>query len=162
MKIVFIILLIIIYANAFSQTDSKAIIGRYKDYFGSSLELKDNSTFNYEWHFDMSSSWTKGIWRIEKDTIFFKVVIVYDTLILKNDSVSLIISNDAQSDKIYQAYNLNPYMVSGGQNYYTVPEKLYFRKGMLFYFRNGKIFKKRVKGFWSSKKFPSWYVREDK
>lgn len=160
MKGLFIILLISISLNAFAQSSAKKIYGNYTGYFGTNLQIKEDFTFDFEWHFDMSSSWTKGVWYRINDTIFLKKVIVYDTLILKNDSVTLVISMDKQRDKIYQSNNLTSSISSGGQDRYPIPDKLLFKNRKLFLFRKGKVFKKKLRGFSNKKIYPSWFVKE--
>jgi len=56
------------------------VAGHYSNYFGGSLNIAPDSTFKYSWHFDLQGSWTKGKWRITKDTVYFDMIPVYDTV----------------------------------------------------------------------------------
>src|SRR5687767_6639882 len=65
--------------------------GVYKNnYFGENIELRHDSTFYYTWNGHMQGSWTKGQWSIKGDTIFFHMIPVYDTVLIKKVDGSLI------------------------------------------------------------------------
>lgn len=153
-------LIILLFAN--SLTSLAQVTGNYYNSFGSRITLNVDSTFNYQWNFDLVSSWNIGKWQIKNDTVYLKQVIVYDTLKIKdkNDILrdSLVLSLDQKSEAItstdYVAYKL----VSGGQGKHGVPTRLFYRKDKLFELtKESKPLKKKVKGFMTSKKVVSWY-----
>lgn len=48
--------------------------------------------------------------------------------------------------------------LSGGQDYYSSPLKLLYKKGRLYKFNaKNRPIKHRQKGFWTRKKYPSYY-----
>ena len=153
-------LIILFFAN--SLTSLAQVTGNYHNSFGSRITLNVDSTFNYQWNFDLVSSWNIGKWQIKNDTIYLKQVIVYDTLKIKdkNDILrdSLVLSLDQKSEAItstdYVAYEL----VSGGQGKHGVPTRLFYRKDKLFELtKESKPLMKKVKGFMTSKKVVPWY-----
>lgn len=173
-------LFLFLFVNALAQ---KKITGNYRDYFGSRIFLYSDSTFKYTWHFDMQSSWTKGIWGIKEDTVYFKMLPVYDTILIKDShgisKDSLILSQDENPERIFaesahstsvnlqstelipKIYVDNPSLLlsSGGQNKNLYIDKLIFKRGKLYCIVNGKPYKKKEKGVWSKKKWPTWYIK---
>jgi hypothetical protein len=162
MKVSITTILLLLSLNLLAQ---KKIAGRYRDYFGSRIELSANSTFKYTWHFDLSGSWTKGTWSLNNDTLYFHMIPTYDTISYKdNDGTSadkLILSVDETSERLtpeqYAAMGLS----SGGQNLQPYPNKLFFKGQKLFTIKNGKLVKKKIKGFWTNKKWPPWYFKSE-
>jgi hypothetical protein len=139
-----------------------SVAGHYRDYFGSSLNIDPDSTFEYLWHFDLMASWTRGEWRMEGDTIYFTMIPVYDTvgLVLEDGKVrdSLVLSNDEKPGRI----TLDPNTLnSGGQNTQSCPVKLFHRKNRLYEIdENGKLDKKWHRGLWSKREWPPWFIRD--
>jgi len=156
-------LLIIILYSAFSLTvnGQNDIVGKYHNYSGENIELKADSTFKYEWHFDMMASWNSGTWTTYKDTIYLTMVYVYDTLKYLNKSGqqldSFILSVDDKPSQTNLAETALVY--SGSQDGHPCPDKLFFSKARLFGLRDGKLYKRKVKSFWTSKKFDPWFVK---
>lgn len=147
-----------------SLTSLAQVTGNYYNLFGSRITLNTDSTFNYQWNFDLVSSWNTGKWQSKNDTIYLEQVIVYDTLKIKDKNEilrdSLVLSLDQRGEAItptdYVAYKL----VSGGQGKHGMPTKLFYRKDKLFELTNeSKPLKKKVKGFMTSKKVIPWYRR---
>ncbi|RPJ74595.1 MAG: hypothetical protein EHM20_10355 [Alphaproteobacteria bacterium] len=148
------------------------IFGNYRDFFGSELEIYSDSTFRYRQHFDLIQSWSIGRWKTINDTIYFRMIPVFDTIQYWDDKTnlrmdSLFLSIDEKSNRgfdsfftytdgkkeYYSGQNLHT------QNIYEVPTKLYYRKNKLFAIdAGGKIVRKKMRGFWTSKKYPSWYI----
>lgn len=141
------------------------IVGRYRDYFGSRIQLNTDYTFKYTWHFDLSGSWTKGTWSLENDTVYFYMVSTYDTISYKNnDSTSadkLILSMDEIPERLTPEQYASMGLSSGGQNIQRYPDKLFFKKGRLYKIQNGKLIVKKQKGFWTSKKWDPWFFKSD-
>ena len=78
----------------------QSLPGKYSAYYGHSLELKNDSTFRYEWMFDLASSWAVGQWAVSDKTVYLKFKDVYDTLTRENMPDSLILSPDEKSNRI--------------------------------------------------------------
>jgi hypothetical protein len=129
MKISAITILLLLSLTLFAQ---KNILGRYRDYFGGQIELKADSTFKYAWHFDLSYSWTKGIWFLNNDTIYFHMIPTYDTVNYKNNIGAfvdkLILSVDETSERLNEVQYAVLGLSSGGQNKQNFPEKLFFKR----------------------------------
>ena len=148
--------------NLFAQDH---IAGRYRDYFGSLLNLNADSTFKYTWHFDLQSSWTKGTWTLKNDTLYINMVPTYDTVSLfksdKRTVDSLIMSIDEIPERLTQAeFNGIP-LYAGGQNRMSYPVKLLLKKGRLYKIQKGRLVNKKQKGFWPNKKWNPWYFKSD-
>lgn len=162
MKILIITLLLFNSLNLFAQ---KNLTGRYRDYFGSRIELNADSTFKYTWHFDLSGSWTKGTWTFKNDTVYFHMIPMYDTVSYKNnDGTStdkLILSVDDTAERMTQEQYAIMGLSSGGQNFHSYPDKLFFKKGRLYKFYNGRLVVKKQIGFWTNKKWNPWYFKSD-
>jgi hypothetical protein len=141
------------------------VVGRYRDYFGSRIQLNADNTFKYTWHFDMVGSWTKGTWALKGDTVYFYMVPTYDTLkfaTVSNMTVdSLILSTDEIPERFTQEQYAAMLLSSGGQNRMDYPDKLLFRKGRLYKIKNGRLIVKKQKGIGSSKKWLPWYFKSD-
>ena len=162
MKILTITLLL---SLSFCLTAQHKVIGRYRDYFGNRIQLNADSTFKYTWNFDMAASWSKGIWVLKNDTVFFNMIPTYDTLSMVNSNNitldTLILSDDEISERITPDQSASIALSSGGQNRTTYPDKLVFNKGLLYKIQNGASVIKKQKGFWSSKKWSPWYFKSD-
>jgi hypothetical protein len=96
-----------------------------------------------------------------KDTVYFTMIPVYDTLshAVKNGEIrdSLILSVNEIPERI--TVDLQG-LSSGGQNIEPYPTKLLYRKNRLYEIDNlGKLNKKWRRGFWSKKKWPPWFER---
>ena len=139
------------------------IVGFYADYFGHKLNIKPDSTFEYRYRFHLYSTWTKGAWSVTNDTIYFKWIPVYDTSrIAGKDGAykdSLLLSLDTKPERLQ--YLETGVLHGFGQNYYPYPEKLFYRKNKLYQVKeNGRLVKKKIRGFGIQKKYPPWYKRE--
>ncbi len=166
--------------NVYAQTN---LVGHYQAYYGYSLAINEDSTFEYEWHFDLLSSWVRGKWRMNKDTINLIIIPVYDTLVYKNDSNLVIrdlqLSDDELPDLFYDHVTLNTvslYDSSGirfgafvkqhiapftshRQDIEQFPTKLVNKRGKLFSIIQGKVNRKKVRGIWLSKKRPPYFFK---
>ncbi len=162
MKILIITALLNLSLGLFAQ---KNIVGRYRDYFGSRIELNVDSTFKYTWNFDMAASWTKGTWSFKNDTVYFHMIPTYDTVSYKNNNGysadKLILSVDEIAERMTPEQYTGMGLSSGGQNIQPWPEKLFFKKQKLFAIKDGKLVKKKVRRFWTKKKRRPWYFKSD-
>src|SRR5579875_377071 len=132
MNILTLILLLTLSFDLFGQDK---IVGHYRDYFGSRIQLNSDNTFKYTWNFDMSASWTKGAWTLAGDTIYFHMVPTYDTLSqTKSNGITsdtLILSTDEIAERFTQTEFAAMLLSSGGQNRMNYPDKLLYKKGRL-------------------------------
>jgi len=146
-----------------SLTAQDNVIGRYRDYFGNRIQLNADNTFKYNWNFDMSASWTKGVWTFKNDTVFFRMVPTFDTLSHLNSNNltidTLILSDDEISEKITPIQSAGIALSSGGQNRMTYPDKLLFKKGRLYKIQNGSLVVKKQTGYWTNQKWPPWFFK---
>ena len=89
---------------SFGLAAQNKVIGNYRTYFGHHIKLNEDFTFKYTWHFDLESSWSTGIWVLKKDTIYLKMVPIYDTFSYRNSNNiivdTLIISDDEKPKRI--------------------------------------------------------------
>jgi len=139
--------------------------GTYADAFGSEIMLRADGTFKYIWHFDMSGSWTSGNWEIHGDTLKLNKISVYDTLTIEDQDKrfikdSLVLSSDLTPNRCAEIDFIASTLSSGGQSR-KLPDTLYYiRKDKLIAIKNGKLQTKKVKGFWTGKKYRPWYVKK--
>ncbi|MBK0402130.1 hypothetical protein I5M27_03985 [Adhaeribacter sp. BT258] len=134
--------------------------GDYYNYFGSELKLKPDSTFEYRWRLEQASSWTNGTWKTKKDTIFLKMVPVYDTVWVNPTTIRLYLSLNERGQKVAaKEQSLRP-GTTEGQNQHPAPEKLFLQGTRLYGIeRNGSLQKTKVQGYRTERKFDPWYMK---
>ncbi|WP_405211282.1 hypothetical protein [Dokdonia sp. Asnod2-E02] len=163
MRLTELILILLISNLTFGQ---KKYVGIYKDRFSESIELKSDSTFMHKWQFDLASSWTTGKWNVKNDTIYLKTELVMDTLQIrdsKNNVIgdSLVISSDRKIDRIEKNEFIVSFLSSGGQNRYEPPTKICWKRNKLYRINeNGTLDRRRVKAFWTNKKYKTFFREE--
>ena len=122
MSVVFCIMLSFSSSRLHAQSGP---VGFFTDYFGHKLDIKPDSTFEYRYRFHLYSTWTKGVWSVTNDTIYFKWIPVYDTLrIAGKDGEykdSLFLSLDTRPERVELLET--GVLYSSGQNYYPYPVK---------------------------------------
>jgi hypothetical protein len=162
MKILILTFLFFLSINLSAQ---KSLTGRYRDYFGSRIELNTDSTFKYTWHFDLSGSWTKGTWTFKNDTVYFDMIPTYDTVSYKNNNGTsadkLILSVDETAERMMPEQYAGMGLSLGGQSIHPCSDKLFFKRQKLFAIKDGKLVKKKVRGFWTKKKWRPWFFKSD-
>lgn len=138
-------------------------IGQYHDFFARSIVINSDSTFKYEFHFDLESSWTKGTWITNRDTIYLQVIPIFDTLKyvdvngISHDSLRLSLDQNAGQVTLEETQLLYSY----GQERHPCPKKLYFKHNKLYsIMADGKLVTRKFS--WGNKKFAPWYVRSNK
>ena len=167
MKLLTITLLLTLSFDLFGQDK---IVGHYRDHFGSRIQLNADNTFKYTWNFDMAASWTKGTWTLNRDTVYFHMIPIYDTLNQTNFtgilSDTLILSDDEISARITPTQSAAIALSSGGQNRSSYPDKLFFKKGRLYKIQKGKLivnkqtfFAKKLNSSCVIKKWDPWFFR---
>ena len=141
------------------------IVGHYRDHFSSRIQVNNDKTFKYTWHLDLSASWTKGTWTIKNDTVYFHVITTFDTISYKNKSGiltdTLVLSTDEIPVRLTQKQYAGQGLSSGGQNQYPCPDKLFFKRQKLFGIKDGKLITKKIRGFWTKKKWSPWFFKSD-
>lgn len=160
-----IFLLLILLALSTSLPAQDGIPGRYRDYFGSRLYLHADSTFEYTRNLHLSSSWTKGRWKLTNKVICLEMIPIWDTLTVaepgKLPTDSLVLSEDDMPERISLSEHTGMLLSSGGQNRFPYPRKLLWKKGRLYKIENGKVIYRKQKGFSTKKKWATWYFKSD-
>lgn len=136
--------------------------GVYRDFSGNKLVVYADSNFQHSWNFDMQSSWARGKWTVLKDTLFFQMIPIFDTVrltLINGTKDSLVLSLDETSERIIpETGALHAY----GQNYFSYPGKLFFKANKLFYINtDGSLRKEKVRAFWTGKRVPAWFIKEE-
>ena len=151
-------LVISIFILPLNTSGQNNYLGEWYDYWGSSFNIKSDSTFKFTWRFDLIENWSKGVWVIKNDTIYFRIVPVYDT-IKYSSGYSLVLATDEEPRVIIPKIIVE--MSSRTQDSSEMPVKLYYHKDRLYTVdKNGKPVKKKVKA-WNGR-WPPWYVRPGK
>jgi hypothetical protein len=138
------------------------IVGKYRDNFGSEFIFKSDSTYEYNAASHFMGFWSKGKWKVNNDTIFFKAVPSYDTLRIVGRRDSLILSR-TKTPQLISANSIKEIFwpkSSGKQDVYS--GKLFFQDNRLYEIKNnGKLITKkktrsdRIDG----EKFDPWYTK---
>ncbi len=158
MKLLTILILTTIYISASGQQ----LTGKYNAYYGHSSELKDDSTFIYEWRFDLIKNWAVGQWSFSNDIVTLKFTDVYDTLVRPGKPDSLVLSVDDKSSKIKNEEFASTQLVSGGQNHSDITDRLIVKRKRLYLSdNNGRPSKVKQRGIWTKKKRPTYYFKVD-
>jgi hypothetical protein len=162
MRVTIILILTFFYVTAWGQRLTK----KYQDRFGHTLVLKNDSTFRFDWRFDLVHNWTTGQWTLSGRTINLKFIDVYDTLSRPNKPDSLVLSIDEKSNKIIEGEFGQTRLVSGRQYKDRFDDKFYQRGKRLYPIdNNGRPIKTRQRGIWAQKKWwgyktwPIYYKR---
>jgi hypothetical protein len=160
MKLTTIFLLTIISFSVSGQ----GLTGKYNAYNGHSLELKSDSTFRYEWRFDLASSWTVGQWRASNGIVYLNFKNVYDTLTREDKPDSLALSSDEKSNRI----NIEEFaigQISGGgqgRRIDRITDRLAIRGKRLYLMsKAGQVLRTKESGILDKKKRPTYYFKVD-
>lgn len=162
MKRFIVFVLVLFSIEGFSQ---KKYDGVYRSYFGQELKINSDKTFFFKSSFDLSSSWSKGQWRISNDTIYLKTEIIKDILHdinYKNNVMrdTLVISQDSIANRINNGEHVAGILSSGGQNRVKPPEKFFFKNNKLYLINNsGNLENRRLKHFWINKKYKTYFKK---
>jgi hypothetical protein len=156
MRLSTVIVLTFIYSGASGQV----LTAKYRDYHGHRLQLNSDSTFRFDWRFDLIHSWATGKWSTSGRTINFQFKNVVDTLSRANKPDSLVLSLDEKSNRINDQEFLSTLLVSGGQQSEQFPNKL-FKKGKRLFIidKEGRLDRKRHRGIWPQKRWPFGYKK---
>ena len=159
---------IILFLSFLSATAQEFPVGEYRNYFSSAFIFKADYTYMYSYHFDLSSSWSSGKWKYSNDTLYLTNIPIYDTLItydttywdissepysIKIDT-SLVLSSDTIIGRIPSDIHVLNSISGGGQNRFTHPEILVFKKARLYELNeNGSLKSKKVKRMFGNKRY---------
>lgn len=144
----------------YSVTLAQSVNGKYQDYFGHTLTLNKDSTFRFDWRFDLIHDWAIGRWRISGKIIDLEFIDVNDTLSRPNKPDSLVLSVDERSSKIHETELGQASLISGGQHKDRFNDKFYKRGNRLFLAKNnGRPIKSKLRGIWPQKKWPWGYKK---
>jgi hypothetical protein len=158
MRLLTILLLTTISISASGQR----LTGKYGAYYGHSLELKDDSTFRYEWKFDLITFWAVGQWSYSDKIVNLKFIDIYDTLKRPNSPDSLVLSIDEKSTQVKYEEFVTSQLVSGGQKHGGITNNLVFKRQRLYLAdKEGRIMRGKQSGIMTKKKRPTWYFRTD-
>jgi hypothetical protein len=141
--------------------------GKYQDYFGRTLILNKDSTFRFDWRFDLIYEWASGQWTVSGRTVNLNFISVYDTLSRPHRPDSLVLSIDEKSNKVNAEEFGQSVLLSGGQYKDRFSDRLYKKGNRLFLTKNGRPYKSRHRGIWTQKKWwgykrwPTFYKKED-
>jgi hypothetical protein len=124
------------------------------------LELKSDSTFKYEWTFDLASNWAVGRWSVSNNAIHLIFENVYDTLVRDGTPDTLVFSMDEKSDRINEQGLIISIISSRQQGHGGVSNKLAMRGRKLYEIDDkGRIIRARQREFWTQRKRPTYYYR---
>lgn len=145
---------------ATTASRGQGLVGRYQNHFGRSLELRKDSTFRFDWKFDLVHDWATGRWTVSGKILTLEFIDVYDTLSRAGKPDSLVLSIDEHSNKINQDEFLVTLLTSGQQNKGRFSDKFYNRGKRLFLVKkNGRPSRSRHSGIWRQKKWPWGYKK---
>lgn len=134
------------------------ISGKYEDAFGASIDLKSDSTLRYDYRFDLMHFWTVGQWHVRGRRIDLTFMPIYDTLSRSNQPDSLVLSVDETTEKIDDVEFATNSLLSGGQSIDRMPGQVIAKRDRLYLVsKSGKPDRRRVRGFWTRKRWPTWY-----
>ncbi|ALM08243.1 hypothetical protein SB49_10845 [Sediminicola sp. YIK13] len=163
MRITEFLLTLLISQICFGQA---RIVGVYNDRFSESIELKADSTFTHNYKFDLASSWTTGKWKFKNGKISLQTKLIMDTLVLgesgqKKLKDSLVLSPDKVSNRVgFSDYAISS-ISGGGQNRVKPPSQLYWKKKRLYRINeDGTLDLRKLKGFWTDKKYKTYFRKE--
>jgi len=162
--------LFVVYFASFSYGQNK-YAGKYKEYYGSSIHLYSDFTFEYSDGYPPFRSWANGKWKASNDTLYFGFVPVYDTVshydtLRFPDSprrvkiYTIELSCDGKSNLItHDQAIIEKNIFSSVQNSKVLPEKLFYKNRVLYRIEmDGKLMKKKYKNIYSHKKISSGFL----
>ena len=124
----------------FTASCQRSVTGKYYHNFGHTLRLKSDSTYEFKTSFDLSSSWSHGIWSFKKDTVLLIYKPIFDTLKVSKDKDTLVLSANPISERIDSLSYIATLLSGGGQNRTPHPQKLLLKKKTLMIIdQNGQV-----------------------
>lgn len=115
----------------------KKVTGTYTNRFGSSLVLKEDATFLYQWQMDLQASWSYGKWTRQGKIIVLEVIPLHDTLYHKKalpdgKMYELFPAERFPAKRIHSRKQLVHLVSTRQQGSHLPPKKLLYRKKKLF------------------------------
>lgn len=137
MKKALIILIGSLWLLPWATFGQKKITGTYTNRFGSSLLLKEDATFLYQWQMDLYASWSYGKWFQQGKTIVLEVIPLYDTLYHKKalpdgKMYELFPAKKFPAKRIKRRKQLTHLVSTRQQGSHLPPKKLLYWKKKLF------------------------------
>lgn len=160
---------ILLVTNLFSQ---KVVSGKYFNYWNQKIELKPDSTFRYEYRFDLFYDKVIGKWRLNSDTLYLNEIIICDTVYYKDTielssgttvymtKKELIRSEDDNADVFHDRPELLyiPYIP---RNASFDIKKLYIKRNKLFKIDNsGEIIKTKRRCPIRKKRYSDYFIKQ--
>lgn len=142
-------------------SDRRTISGQYKGGFGGSILLRADSTFVYEWRFDMMYSWNRGIWKTVADTVWLNIIPVYDTLAVNPHTATAHDSLYLSRDSVAERFNApEPNLgYSGAQGTHLFPVILIYEDDHLYPMTPKHEPDKTSAYKFSGRSYPAYYTR---
>ncbi|MBT1711950.1 hypothetical protein KK062_27150 [Fulvivirgaceae bacterium PWU5] len=151
---------LLVFLCFYTTTYAQGLIGKYCDHFGTCLELNKDSTFTFEWKFDLIQNWAMGKWKLSGKTLHFSFIDVYDTLRRGNSTDSVFLSADKLPNSICESDFPQQLLSSRVQDKDRFSNRLY-HLGKKLYLLNEKdrLERRRQKQIWSQKRWPWGYKK---
>jgi hypothetical protein len=159
----FLFLLISVCSSLGSNAQNK-YTGEWHDYEASDMTLNPDQTFHFLYRFDLIVCWVNGTWIVQKNTLYFTWIPVYDTVSLfdpmTNTMKDSLFLSETQKPTRWSQIPVEA-QLTPAQNKYFLPKKLYYHRNVLnsFNVETGKMLTKRFKPLFGSKKKPAGYHR---
>lgn len=158
MKINIIILILL-----FEIISQSEVVGKYER-FGADITLNSDYTYEYNYYADTYSGWSKGNWKIKKDTIYLQPILIYDTLRIAGKKDSILLSSTKKPNLIVAADLDNIlWPESSGDQTDNILKKLYRKDGKLFQVnKNGKLRVEKLRNWLSIKEefYNPWFEKQ--
>jgi hypothetical protein len=75
-------LALIAFSTAGSICSAQLLVGTYSDWFGQQLTLRADSSFEYDYHFDLIADRSQGTWSTAGDTLVLRYLDVLDVHVM--------------------------------------------------------------------------------
>ena len=141
------------------------VVGTYR-LSNTSLELKPDSTFSFSWGVCLTQRWSSGTWQIKNDTIYFKVIPIYDTVTYSDERIEVkhgFLSEYGESGNVHfpiSSYHFIEPIRFSTQEQNHFPTALFFKKNKLFAIAEDKrIIRKKTRMSFLKKGYPTWYTK---
>lgn len=156
--LLYIIGLLISFKSAIGQNSIRGCYGRQD----SQIQLNADSTFFFFYAVDTYRGWLKGTWILKRHKVILTPKVVYDTVTLKNESLtvdSLILSRDYTSERIVQTDKKVVHVFQYEQNEQLCPKLLKCKGDILYVIEKKRIRKKKIKNGYYIEAFNPWYTK---
>lgn len=156
--LLFYIGLLISFKSAIGQNSISGCYGRQD----SQIKLNADSTFFFFYAVDTYRGWLKGTWVLKRQKAILTPKVVYDTVTLKNESLtvdSLILSRDYTSERIIQTDKKVVYVFQYEQNEQLCPKLLKCKGDILYVIEKKRLRKKKIKNSYYIEPFNPWYTK---